>query len=260
MTYTTQLTTAQIQAAQAQAQSIANSATTAVSNKTFVFVAAFDGTNNDRTNLTLAGDAQSTSVGVLEQLVFRGNPSNGNVQTGYYAGPGTPAAQSLVTGSTVGAGIGQVLPRQHMLATANKAYEDFQREARDWLVADPSRSPADITTSVVGFSRGAPTGVIFSQLIAQRGLTAADGTVLVQPGATRVAGMLLIDPVSTGYLGNLAIPDGAKNITVMRAADEKRFNFEADDYSSDPRARTILYTGNHGDGGGFYDRGLGAMG
>ena len=61
MTYTTQMTAAQIQAAQAQAQSIANSATTAVSNKTFVFVAAFDGTNNDRNNPALARKSGSDS-------------------------------------------------------------------------------------------------------------------------------------------------------------------------------------------------------
>lgn len=235
MTYETALTAIQVQAAQSQAQSIANSANSAntvIGSNKFVFFAAFDGINNDRSNPASAGDTQVTNVGVLEQLVFRGNPSNGNIQTGYYEGAGTPAAQTLVTGGTGGAGGGQVLPTQQMQAIANKAYVDFQREARDWLAADPTRSLADITTSIVGFSRGAPTGVIFSQLIAERGLTAADGTVLIPPGATRVSGMLLIDPISTGYLGNLAIPDGATNITVMRAQDEKRFRFEADDYSN----------------------------
>ena len=83
MTYTTQLTAAQVQTAQYQAQSIADSATTVIGSNKFVFFAAFDGTNNDRSNPALAGDTQSTNIGVLEQLVFRGNASNGNVQTGY---------------------------------------------------------------------------------------------------------------------------------------------------------------------------------
>ena len=259
MTYAVPLPTTQVQAAQSQALTVANSATTVIGSNKFVFFAAFDGTNNDRNNPSLAGDRQMTNVGVLEDLVQRGNSLSANVQTRYYEGVGTSTAQALVTGGTDGAGAGQFLPTQQMQAIADRAYDDFKEKALNWLAADPSRSAADITTSIVGFSRGAPTGVIFSQLIAERGLTAADGSVLIAPGATRVSSMLLIDPVSTGYLGNLAIPDGATNITVMRAQDEKRFQFEADNYSNDTRVRTISYIGNHGDGGGFYDRGLGAI-
>jgi hypothetical protein len=168
MTYPTTLNAAQVIAAQSQAQSIASSATNVIGSNKFVFFAAFDGTNNDRSNPALAGDTQSTNVGVLEQMVRFGNASNGNVQSGYYAGPGTPSAQVLVTGSTTGAGLGQFFPTQQMQAIANQAYIDFQREARDWLAADPTRSPADITTAITGFSRGAPTGVIFLQQKIQR--------------------------------------------------------------------------------------------
>lgn len=51
MTYATQLTSAQVQPAQSQAQTVANSATTVIGSDRFVFFAAFDGTNNDRSNL-----------------------------------------------------------------------------------------------------------------------------------------------------------------------------------------------------------------
>ena len=162
MTYPTPLTTTQVQAAQSQAQTVANSTTTVIGSNKFVFFAAFDGSNNDRNNLAIARDTQSTNVGVLEDLVQRGNSSSDNVQTRYYEGVGTPSAQTLVTGSANGAGIGQVLPTQQMQAIANRAYDDFKEKALNWLAADPSRSAADITTSIVGFSRGAPTGVIFS--------------------------------------------------------------------------------------------------
>lgn len=159
MTYATPLTVSQVQTAQAQALSVSNSASTVIGSNKFVFFAAFDGTNNDRSNPALASDTQMTNVGVLEQLVFRGNSSNPNVQTGYYPGPGTPAAQSLAfPDSTGGAGIGQVLPNAQMRATANQAYADFKEKALNWLAADPNRSAADITTAVVGFSRGGPTG------------------------------------------------------------------------------------------------------
>ncbi len=58
MTYATPLTTAQIQTAQSQAQSIANSATTVIGSNKFVFFAAFDGTNNDRSNPLVADPAK----------------------------------------------------------------------------------------------------------------------------------------------------------------------------------------------------------
>lgn len=73
MTYATPLTAAQVQAAQTQATAIANSANIAIGSNKFVFFAAFDGTNNDRTNPALAQDTQMTSVGVLGDMFRRGN-------------------------------------------------------------------------------------------------------------------------------------------------------------------------------------------
>lgn len=255
------LTNEQIRDASNKAKALAISGTKAIESGQFVFFAAFDGTNNTKDNPAYSGDTQKTSVGQLATQYDEINGGSPNLRGEYYPGPGTP-------GTLPGSSWNPTQVTAQIRATAGQAYEDFREQALTWLAADPNRSPADITTVATGFSRGGPTAVAFTQLLAERGLTAADGTVLIPPlntatgiGGVPVAGLLGIDNVSTGYLGDLRIPQNvnANNIVMAVAENEFRRMFPNDDYSNDPRVQTFGLVGNHGDLGGFYDNGLGAL-
>ncbi|HUX81329.1 MAG TPA: hypothetical protein VMV35_00680, partial [Halothiobacillus sp.] len=245
------VTPEELQQAQQQAQAIAAS-TSAVQAGQFVFFAAFDGTNNVRTDPAYSGDPQSTNVGQLAFQVDAASNLNLNLASGYYPGPGTP---DTLTGSTF-------LPSQvtqQTINTANQAYNDFADQAAKWLDANPGGS---VTTAMAGFSRGGPAAVVFAQLLNENGLIdPRSGNVLIPPGQVGVSAMLLFDSVSTGFIGDLGIPPNVNsdNIVAVQALDEYRVMFKVDDYSADPRVRTIGFLGNHGDIGGFYDQGLGAF-
>ncbi len=241
------LTQQEIQDAILQSQQIEASASQALTSGQFVFFAAFDGTNNDRTDLPESRTTQPTSVAELETLVAQQNSANTNVTSRYYPGPGTD-------GSLVGS---EALPWQvtkEVINTANTAYKNFTDEAVAWLDNNPNGS---VTTMITGFSRGGAPASIFSQLLYEKGLVdPRNNNVLIQPGQVGVSAALLFEPVLTGVSGNMALPN-ASNVTVIRALDEFRMLFPAAEYN-DPQMTIIDVYGNHGDVGGFYDRGLGA--
>jgi hypothetical protein len=246
--HTTPVTPEELRLAQATAIDLGNSSTTAISSKQFVFFAAFDGTNNIASDPSFSGDTQTTSVGQLWDQYKKGNPNNPNAGGDYYPGVGTPG--------TNGATVDPFQVTRQIHATAEKAYGHFVIQANEWLLKDPTRTPADLTTSITAFSRGCPSGVVFAQMLNERGIT-IDGVRHNVP----VAGMLLTDPVSTGFLDSLKIPQNVNpnNITVIRAQNEWRTAFAADDYSKDKRVHTFKVPGNHGDAGDLYDNGLGAL-
>lgn len=125
------LTPSQIQAVAAQAAQIGSSNTLTIPSSKFVFAAFFDGTNNNRDNLKVSGDKQSTSVAVLEEMVRLGGASN--IQSLYYPGPGTPGT---IPGSSF---IPSAFTAQ-IRATAEQAYKNFAEQARDWLDANPTET------------------------------------------------------------------------------------------------------------------------
>ncbi len=246
------LTADEVQQAIALEQTIAQAAVPTMQAGQFVFFAAFDGTNNNKYFPSLSNDPQSTNVGQLSDQVEMASAFNPNLGSNYYPGPGTP-------GTLPGSSFLPPQVTQQIFDTANKAYSDFADQAAKWLDANPGGS---ITTAITGFSRGGPTAVVFSQLLNERGLIdPRNGNVLIQPGQVDVSAMLLLDPVSTGFYGDLNIPSNvnANNIVVVQALDEYRILYKGDDYSADPRVRVVDFYGNHGDVGGFYDQGLGAL-
>jgi hypothetical protein len=250
---TTPLSASEVQTLRTQTTQIGASSTPTIRPNQFVFFAAFDGTNNIRTNPAIAGDTQTTNVGQMWGQYESGRGSNRNAGGNYYPGPGTPGTRlgsSVLSGEVTG----------NIRETAEKAYRDFSLEAQRWLAADPSRSPSDITTAITGFSRGSTIAVVFSQMVAERGLRVGN-TVVATAAQVGIAGMYLSDPVSDGYAYSVAIPDkvNANNIVVTRAQNEYRKYFEADDYSYDPRVQTFVLRGNHGDMGSFYDNGISAL-
>src|SRR5690606_30622100 len=102
-----------------------------------------------------------------------------------------------------------------------------------------------------GFSRGAGTAAVFSQMLHERGLNdPATGKVIVPPGQLGLAGALMFDPVTTGYDRNTAFSPASKNITVVQALNEYRTPFKGVDHSGHPNASVVSVTGNHCDIGG----------
>jgi hypothetical protein len=98
----------------------------------------------------------------------------------------------------------------------------------------------------VGFSRGCATAVRLAQLVNERGLVTANGTVVAPPGSVAVTGMELIDPVATGVQGEMGIPPNVKGqVLVVEGNDENRSHFRPLYYGDDPRVTTVQHPGNH---------------
>ncbi len=233
----------------AQAQACAEAAQRrALAKGSFVFFAAFDGTNNDRD--TLAGDAYCTNVGQLWQQY--GAARTENLQGGYYPGLGTKGRPTRETWMSSAVTVG-------VIETAKKAYIDYAKAASAWLDVHPR---AVVSVVLTGFSRGTASAAIFSQLLYKRGLVLPypSGKVLIEPGASRIAGGVLFDPVATGVKGNLAFPPNVRNLIVFKAFNEYRHLFKAVNYSKQQDIATTLgFYGNHCDVGGGYDNGLSAV-
>jgi hypothetical protein len=214
----------------------------------FVFFAAFDGTNNDLEN---AGNAQNTNVA---QLFLQAQAAEGtapNLQANYYPGPGTKGTQTESTwlGSAVTA---------QVIGTAEKAYQDFAREAAIWL---EDHAGGSVTAVLTAFSRGVASAAIFTQMLDKRGLidpTAPD-KVLIPAGQIEVTAGVIFDPVATGVAEGVAFAPNVSNIVAIRAQDEYRQLFRAVDYSSQACVTTVAMLGNHCDIGGGYDNGIAAL-
>lgn len=239
----------------AQAQGIAQAVAPKLAigrGEQFVFVAHFDGTNNDKDNLALSGNPQPTNVAELYEQMKPHETGNPNFRTVYYPGVGTdPGAK----------GYHDVLrPTDDMQDTAQKAYDKFQDQATAWLRGHPQANPTEsLQVMATGFSRGGGTAAVFSQLLYERGLSDPNtGKMLVPPGQLGLAGAMILDPVTTGYEGNTAFSPASKNVTVVRAQNEYRTWFKGVDHSHHPGVNTVDVTGNHCNIGGGYDRGIGA--
>lgn len=232
-----------------QARAIKDSARAgAVPANAFVFFAAFDGTNNDLIN---DGSPQNTNVAQLWLQCNAGAEWGARVRGQYYPGPGTKGTLTLSSWSDP-----QVT--EQVIRTAENAYNDFRREAADWL-RDHPRSPVAVV--LASFSRGGASAAIFSQTVCDRGLTdpTAPAKVLIPPGGVGVSAGVLFDPVMTGVTVDLAFAPNVGNIVDVFAVNEYRYEFKAADYSSRRGLATIRMLGNHSDIGGQYDNGIGAL-
>lgn len=242
-----------------QLKAVAQSSTRHLSPKKFVYFAAFDGTNNDRSKnkdgyYPQAMVLRETNVSQLERQVALSSEKNPNVKSGYYKGVGTGGENG---DGLVAEGLD---PTPFVRVAAEKAYNDFRVAALDWLRGDKNRSPKDITTATAAFSRGCGSSIVFSQLLNERGLKDDQGNVLIPPWSLSVSAMLLFDPVLTGINGVEHLPPNvAGNVTIIPAKDEFRDFFSVADFSNDPRVKVLPFYGNHGDIGGYYDNGIGAL-
>lgn len=187
------LSPAEVAAAIADVSKISATAVNVASPKTFIFNAGFDGTNNIKTDLSVSQDKQSTAIGALTDAI----PDTANSQTRYYAGLGTP-------GTLPGSSVNPIQVTAQAIDTAEKAYKDFSLAAKVWY---DGNKDGNISVVISTFSRGTITGAIFSQILAERGLTVTDvsgNTVnLIAPGQITISNALVLSPVTTGAIGNV---------------------------------------------------------
>ncbi|HEU5047344.1 MAG TPA: hypothetical protein VFT64_05805 [Rickettsiales bacterium] len=250
-TQTQPLSLQQILLAQSQAAAIASAVSNSVGSNTFVFFAAFDGTNNGANPpADGSGDSRTTAIKQLYDQVFPNNISPvGNVGGAYEAGVGVPGSMPFSAGwdKTVTA---------QSIANAQAAYDKFAQQATQWLASHPSGS---LTSMITGFSRGGAAAAIFAEMLYENGLVNSAGKILIPPGTVgAVSAALIIDPVLTGVNGNMEFPPGVQNLVVVRAQNEYRDYFPAADYTGD-NATIVPVIGNHGDAGDLYDNGLGGI-
>ncbi|MCP5280115.1 MAG: DUF2235 domain-containing protein [Rhodoferax sp.] len=218
----------------------------------FVYFAAFDGTNNDRANLPLSGAPLQTNVAELFEQVETQREGNPQLKAAYFAGVGTGAERGGFSARSSN-------PTPYLDKTVKAAYKDFAGEAMAWRDAHPDAQTHPLSVVVTGFSRGAGAAVAFARMLDARGFT-QHGLTTSEPEKVRVAAMLLLDPVFTGIALDLTLPSNLDGpAVVVRARDEFRYAFPAANYGSDIRVQTVEVAGNHGNIGGFYDRGIGAL-
>lgn len=241
-----------------------------------VFVAAFDGTWNDRENLRPGEVMTNPALLEKELSALYDERLSGN----YYNGVGTRenALMKVLNGMT-GEGSEQ---------RAEQAFRDFQKQSLEWLKEDPD---AQIHVVTVGFSRGAASARHFLNLVDERGVPADAGRKLVEPSpysespfdtkayqvydkfakqpGTVTSSALLYDTVATGQeqVLKLGIPASTRYVVHITSQDEDRPHFPLtaihgarSDAANSVRFLTVSLPGVHSDIGGGYEKGVGKLG
>ena len=222
------------------------------SGRHFVFVAHFDGTNNDKDHLEFSGSDLPTNVAELWSQMRSLDKANDNLYSQYYKGVGAANGPQAAMNAAF-------TPTADMRSAAEEAYADFREQALIWLKQHPEAKPTEaLQVMATGFSRGGGTAAVFSQMLYERGLTDQAGKVLVPPGQLGLAGAMIYDPVTTGYAGNSAFSPTSRHITVVQAQNEYRSDFKGVDHRGHPGVTVVPVTGNHCNIGGGYDHGIGA--
>ncbi len=227
-----------------------------------LYLAAFDGTGNDRNNPDMGPETNVGLIyGQIELLKASGDRQIGG---GYVAGPGTQPGWTGSRDRMSGGTYDQRL---------EEMYFQFIKEAQKWLQEDPK---AEIRIANVGFSRGAEQAAGFARLVEERGIQnpigmkvvrGDDGLIerleptqppLVAPGKTAQA-LALFDPVGTGvpYERDRRPPPGVITGFQIKMEDDARDVFQATHIldkgrTHGDRFQRVLMPGAHSDGGGGY--------
>jgi hypothetical protein len=228
-----------------------------------LYVAAFDGTGNDKFKDPLHATNVAKIDDQLAQLVDSGNKK---IRVGYMPGPGTED-------QTIRRVLDGAIGFTHE-ARVEAMYAQFIEKAAEWLGEDPS---AKISLADIGFSRGAEEAASFARLVHERGIQAASGAIytrdyhgnithveytkppLVPPGkVAQVVG--LFDAVGTGAPVNdydRRLPPSVISGFQIFSKDEHRGLFKSDHIidpglSPDGRFLGVLVPGAHSDVGGGY--------
>lgn len=237
----------------------------------YLYIAAFDGTGNDK----FKDPGHETNVAKISDQIDRLVKSeNSRIGGGYISGPGT---QDNVFKRTLDGILGFSYD-----ARAEQMYSLLSGQARTWIHADPQ---AQIRVAGVCFSRGCEELAAFARMIDERGIQDptgatyarnADGLVthaeytrpaLVAPGQVAQA-VLLFDPVGTGTPEqrlDRRLPPTVISGVQLNAMDERRSAFKLDriidpGVTADGRFLGVNLTGAHCDIGRCYSRdGLGIL-
>ncbi|MFP8780549.1 hypothetical protein [Hydrogenophaga sp. RWCD_12] len=216
----------------------------------FTYLAAFDGTRNDRDHRELAGVDEVTNIAKLASQAETSSKSTPDLTFGYFKGVGTGGDQ----GGIVNAG---VAPSLAIEAAAQSAYLRFRNEALDYLERNKrsGATTADIGAAAIGFSRGSAAAIRFAQLVNEKGLSGPGGEEIIPPGKVPVTGLALIDPVARFVDQPMDIPPNVQGQVLSVVADhETRADFRPLHYANDPRVTEVRHPGNHVGVGGGYDR------
>lgn len=215
----------------------------------FVYLAAFDGTNNNY-SATLSGDPYPTNIVNLFDQADLAGKTNPGLRTRYFEGVGTGGQNGNIINAAIN-------PTGPVHFAAESALKDFAKQAAEYLETNkhvtPAPTYADLSASAVGFSRGAGTAIVFAKLLNERGLL-VNGVEIAPPGAVKVSALALLDPVFSSMKNEMTIPSNVRGqVLVVRALDEFRTDFKAADFSKDSRVTTFNMYGNHCGVGGGYD-------
>lgn len=229
-----------------------------------LFVAAFDGTGNDK----VKDPQHETNVGkISDQLDRLQQDGNRQLGVGYVAGPGTQDGWLARTRDGMTGGTYE--PRMEDM------YKQFINQAAKWKHEDPQ---AEIRVAEIGFSRGAEQAAGFARMVEERGIQDRSGAVytrnsdnmitgvtytkepLVPPGQVAQAEMLF-DPVGTGSpeKHDRRPPPSVISGFQIIAEDERRSLFKSDHIidpgqTPDGRFLGVTVAGAHSDIGGSYHR------
>lgn len=232
-----------------------------------LYVAAFDGTGNDRTE---PGLGPKTNVALLHEQLIVDPQAHPQIRSGYVPGPGT---QNGWASRILDAATGRSYD-----ARLEEMYLQFCRQAHEWLKADPD---ARISLANVGFSRGAEQAAGFARLVHERGIRDPSGVelqrgrdglireiryggALLRPPGEVAQAEMLFDPVGTGtpHRRDRRPPPSVLSGFQLIAEDERRDLFPSSriidpGLSADGRFLGVVLGGAHSNtGGGYRDDGL----
>lgn len=192
-----------------------------------VFVAAFDGTRNDRDAIP-KGERPSLVAEFQHDLSLK---KTDKVHSEYYEGVATRtnALNEMVEG---GLGTGS-------LERAERAYKDFSKQVETWRAEDPK---VEVHVHVMSFSRGGGSALHFLNMVDKEGGLPAPGSkfagmevpTALRPGHIESSATLL-DSVVTGQREtlNLQLPPSTVSVLQVTADLEERRAFAFTD-SRDP--------------------------
>jgi hypothetical protein len=207
-----------------------------------VFIAAFDGTGNDKD----ADPEHITNVGRLVDhlTALRSH----DIAVAYQAGPGTQrfAGARLLDGAR-GYSVDQ---------RVEAMYASMVVQARSWIREDPH---SNMHVIAVGFSRGAEAAAMFARMVHDRGVEQRrDGAREWELGPVSQS-VALFDPVGTGHphRHDRHLPSSVVSALQIVARDERRTQFPASmivppGSSADGRMLAVTVPGSHSDVGGSY--------
>ncbi|WP_342619421.1 DUF2235 domain-containing protein [Rhodoferax sp. GW822-FHT02A01] len=221
--------------------------------QSMVFVAAFDGTLNDR--LFVPDDESMTVIAKLYDAIDVSNASAGPISKHYEKGPGCRFGFSCWIDAMTG------YSSEHTAMIALQELRNFIRDKSNQM---------ELRVVVLGFSRGAATARHFLNLVQQENKNG----FLHAAGIATWSTALLFDTVATGQEGTLKLgfPENLEFAVHYVAQNESRqlfspildndvnFNVVAlRNAYPDRRIWTIWVPGSHSDIGDSYLRGAGPL-